>query len=65
MMAAAEEHCRCAGYQEMELRFINHRPELARFYSGLGFCLTGVTERPDSVRVKIPFHFVQMAKPLV
>lgn len=65
LMAAAEEHCRRAGYRGMELRFINHRSELQRFYSRLGFSPTGVTEHPDSIRVKVPFHFVQMAKPLV
>ena len=65
LMAAAEEHCRCAGYHDMELRFINHRSDLQRFYSRLGFSPTGVTEHPDSIRVKVPFHFVQMAKPLV
>jgi GNAT superfamily N-acetyltransferase len=64
VMAAAEEHCRSVGYRDMELRFINHRSELERFYSRLGFSLTGITERPDGTRVKVPFHFVQMAKPL-
>ncbi len=64
LMAAVEAHCRQAGLREMELRFINHRTELARFYARLGFTPTGVTEPVASHRVKVPFHFVQMVKPL-
>jgi GNAT superfamily N-acetyltransferase len=66
LMAAAEAYCRAAGYHEMELRFINHRTELLRFYRKLGFAETGVTEQmPDPSRIKVPFHFVQMCKQLV
>jgi len=65
LMAAAEAYCRAAGYREMELRFINHRTELLRFYRKLGFAETGVTEQmPDPSRIKVPFHFVQMCKQL-
>jgi hypothetical protein len=38
---------------------------LQRFYTRLGYVETGVIESPDPARMKIPFHFVQMAKPLV
>src|SRR5262245_9406481 len=66
LMAGAEAHCRAAGYREMELRFINHRSELLRFYRKLGFAETGIKEQmPDASRIKMPFHFVQMCKPLV
>lgn len=65
LMAAAEAHCRTAGYREMELRFINHRTELLRFYHRQGFVETGLTESPDPGRIKVPFHFVQMTKPLL
>ena len=65
IMTAAEAHCREAGYHEMELRFINHRTTLKDFYSQLGYALTGKIESPDPARMKTPFHFVQMAKPLV
>lgn len=66
LMAGAEAHCRAAGYREMELRFINHRTELLRFYRKLGFAETGMTEQmPDTSRIKVPFHFVQMCKRLV
>jgi len=64
LMAAAEAHCRAAGYSEMELRFINHRADLHRFYLRLGFHDTGVQEFPHPARMKVQFHFVQMAKPL-
>jgi hypothetical protein len=49
----------------MELRFINHRTELQHFYTRVGFKPTGVAEAPGTQRTKVPFHFVQMTKPLV
>ena len=64
LMAAVETHCRQAGFRDMELRFINRRTELARFYARLGFAPTGVTESVTNHRVKAPFHFVQMIKRL-
>ena len=64
LMAAAESHCRSVGFREMELRFIHDRAELQRFYEGLGYAPTGVTEFPDPSRMKVPFHFVQMVKRL-
>jgi GNAT superfamily N-acetyltransferase len=64
LMAAVEAHCRQAGFREMELRFINHRTEVERFYTRLGFLPTGVTESVTNHRVKVPFHFVQMVKKL-
>jgi GNAT superfamily N-acetyltransferase len=65
IMLAAEAHCRAAGFRQMELRFINHRDELRRFYARLGYVATGVIESPDPSRMKVPFQFVQMAKPLL
>ena len=64
LMSAAEAHCRGLGFHEMELRFINHRSELERFYRRMGFVLTGISEASGTHRVKLPFHFVQMIKPL-
>jgi GNAT superfamily N-acetyltransferase len=64
LMAAAEAHCRAAGFREMELRFIHHRTELDRFYRRMGFVPSGFTEEVGSYPVKVPFHFVQMIKPL-
>lgn len=65
LMAAAEAHCRANGFREMELRFINHRTELERFYTRMGFVATGVREAAVNHRVKLPFLFVQMTKALV
>lgn len=65
LMAAAEAHCRANGFREMELRFINHRTELERFYTRMGFVATGVREAAANHRVKLPFLFVQMTKALV
>lgn len=62
LMSAAESRCRAAGFREMELRFIDQRTELERFYQRLGFTRTGVCEPPPPARAKIPFHFVQMIK---
>jgi GNAT superfamily N-acetyltransferase len=65
LMAAAEAHCRAHGFREMELRFINHRTELERFYTRMGFVATGVMEAAVAHRAKVPFLFVQMTKALV
>jgi GNAT superfamily N-acetyltransferase len=64
LMAAAEDHCRVAGFRKMELRFINHRTELERFYTRVGFVPSGVMEAAVAHRMKVPFHFVQMTKSL-
>lgn len=64
LMSAAEAQCRAAGFHELELRFINHRTELENFYRRMGFVPSGVTETAVAARVKVPFHFVQMTKPL-
>ena len=64
LMAAVEDHCREAGFREMELRFINHRAELDRFYRRMGFVPTGTFEAATAHHIKVPFHFVQMIKPL-
>ena len=65
LMAAAESRCRAAGFREMELRFIDHRTELERFYQRMGFARTGITEPPPPARAKVPFNFVQMIKSVV
>jgi len=62
LMRAAEARCRAAGFREMELRFIDHRTELERFYQRMGFTRTGITEPPPPARAKVPFQFVQMIK---
>jgi len=64
LMAAAEERCREAGSEGVDLRFINHRTELLRFYSTLGYRESGTAAFPETARMKMPFHFIQMSKEL-
>src|SRR5215470_12729810 len=61
LMRAAENRCRAAGFREMELRFIDQRTELERFYQRMGFTRSGVTEAATAM-AKVPFRFVQMIK---
>jgi GNAT superfamily N-acetyltransferase len=65
LMAAAEAQCRADAFHEMELRFINHRTELERFYTRMGFAPSGITEAAVAARIKVPFLFVQMTKSLL
>ena len=64
MVAAAEEHCRAAGCREMELLIVNVRAELPRFYQRLGYRETGTEPFPAKEGMKLPCHFVRMAKAL-
>jgi GNAT superfamily N-acetyltransferase len=64
LMAAAEERCRAAGCSFVDLRFINHRAELLRFYTRLGYQESGTAAFPETARMKMPFHFIQMSKAL-
>ena len=64
LMTAAEDRCRTAGCQFIDLRFINHRTELLRFYTRLGYRENGTAPFPYTARMKMPFHFIQMSKAL-
>jgi len=64
LMGAAEDHLRAAGCKLADLRFINHRTELLRFYSQLGYAESGSAAFPFTNRMKMPFHFIEMAKKL-
>jgi len=64
LMAAAEENLRAAGCKTAWLRFINHRTELLRFYSELGYVESGTAAFPLTARMKMPFHFIEMTKVL-
>ena len=48
----------------MELLIVNLRPELPRFYQRLGYRETGTEPFPDKAGMKLPCHFIRMAKPL-
>lgn len=63
LVTIAEALCEAAGCAEMNLKIINLREELARWYRSLGYQEVGTTpyeHRP----VKVPCHFVQMRKSL-
>jgi ribosomal protein S18 acetylase RimI-like enzyme len=64
LMAAAEDHLRASGCKSASLRFINHRAELLRFYTRLGYAESGTAAFPFTARMKMPFHFIEMTKPL-
>jgi ribosomal protein S18 acetylase RimI-like enzyme len=58
-----EATAEAAGATSMRLRVINLRDELVRWYHSLGYrelATTPYTHRP----VKLPCHFIEMAKPL-
>jgi ribosomal protein S18 acetylase RimI-like enzyme len=63
LVRVAEAMCEAAGCSTVELRIINLREELGRWYRSLGYRETGTSpyrHRP----VKQPCHFVEMAKRL-
>jgi GNAT superfamily N-acetyltransferase len=64
LVAAAEDHCRNAGCQEIEIEVVNIRTELPPFYHGLGYRECGVRLFPDVQRTKLPCHFVVMTRSL-
>jgi GNAT superfamily N-acetyltransferase len=64
LMRAAEDHARSAGATAMDLRIVNLRAELLKFYARLGYEETGrVPLQPDAA-AKQPCHFIQMSKKL-
>jgi GNAT superfamily N-acetyltransferase len=64
MVAASEDYCRAAGCREIELLIVNVRKELPPFYRRLGYQETGTEPFPDKAGLRLPCHFVRMAKPL-
>jgi GNAT superfamily N-acetyltransferase len=65
LMNASEEYCAQAGCRFMDLRIINVREELPRFYRRLGYVETGTEPLTPGLNPKIPCHFITMSKPLV
>jgi ribosomal protein S18 acetylase RimI-like enzyme len=63
LVRIAEALCEAQGCREVDLRIINLREELGRWYRSLGYREVGV--RPyDHRAVKQPCHFVEMRKRL-
>jgi len=65
LIAAAEEHCKAAGCEFMDLTIVNLRTELPAFYQRFGYSATGTLPFPqDQHPPRIPVHLVQMSKVL-
>ena len=64
LIAAAEQHCRSAGCQVMDLTFVNVRQELPAYYRRFGYIENGTLPFPADQLTKIPVHLVRMSKPL-
>ena len=65
LMSHAEEHCAKAGCRFMDLRIVNLRQELPRFYHRLGYVETGTAPLTPGLQPKLPCHFITMSKPLM
>jgi N-acetylglutamate synthase-like GNAT family acetyltransferase len=64
MVAAAEQYCRTAGCQFMDLTIVNLRTELPAFYNRLGYTESGTMPFPSDQHANQPCHLVRMSKPL-
>jgi GNAT superfamily N-acetyltransferase len=64
IMTACEQCCAKLGCRFMDLRIINVREELPRFYRRLGYVETGTEPLTPGINPKIPCHFITMSKPL-
>jgi predicted N-acetyltransferase YhbS len=64
LIAAAEQHCRAAGCQFMDLTFVNVRQELPGYYGRFGYAENGALPFPSEAVTKIPVHLVRMSKAL-
>ena len=64
LMNEAENYCRERGSHFMDIYIVNLRKELPPYYRRRGYVENGTTPFPEDVPVKIPCHFINMAKPL-
>ena len=64
MMDAAEGYFREAGCKTVNLRVISARTPLPSFYRHLGYYETGTSPFAPDVPVKVPCHYIVMAKSL-
>jgi len=64
LVAEAEDVCRAAGCEVMEIWVVNLRQELPPFYRRLGYVETGTEPFPATKPTKQPCHFLRMSKPL-
>lgn len=64
LMTIAEEHCRAAKAQGIDLRIVNVRKELPSYYQRFGYTESGTAPFPPGAQAKIPCHFVILSKAL-
>ena|SRR5579863_4546129 len=65
MVTAAEEYCRVAGCNVMDLTIVNLRTELPAFYHRLGYVENGTLPFPSDQHTNQPCHLVKMSKALL
>jgi GNAT superfamily N-acetyltransferase len=65
LMNAAEQYCREAGCDFMDLTIGNLRKELPDFYRRRGYTENGTEPFPSAAQAKMPCHLVRMSKRLV
>jgi GNAT superfamily N-acetyltransferase len=65
MVTAAEEYCRAAGCNVMDLTIVNLRTELPAFYHRLGYAENGTLPFPSDQHTNQPCHLVKMSKALL
>jgi GNAT superfamily N-acetyltransferase len=64
LMNEAEDNCRQLGCRFMDIRIVNLREELRRFYGRRGYIETGTSPFPADIETKLPCYFIEMSKPL-
>jgi GNAT superfamily N-acetyltransferase len=64
LVAAAEELCRAAGCQHLDIDVVNLRQELPPFYAALGFRPLATAPFPTPSKLRQEAYLVQMTKPL-
>ncbi len=64
LIVAAEDHCRAAGCQTLDLEVVNLRSDLPDYYTALGFEAVGTAPFPDSRKLSRDAHLVLMTKAL-
>jgi GNAT superfamily N-acetyltransferase len=63
LVGAAEQFCRNAGCDALEIEVVNHRRSLLSYYAKRGYAVTG--ERPFNFdKLRVPSHFLILEKSL-
>ena len=64
LMQAAEDYCREAGCESVNIKIVHLRKELPEFYRRRGYVETGTSAFPADIETRVPVHFIDMRKPL-